>query len=71
MTGRRGCEGLDPSRYRRLNRGYGRCRSAAEPGESEAPSEFAYESDLRDFLAKNLSVIAICLLFPSMSTSCP
>lgn len=28
-----------------------------EPGEPEAPSEFAYESDLRDFLAKNLSVI--------------
>jgi hypothetical protein len=26
-------------------------------GEPEAPSEFAYESDLRDFLAKNLSVI--------------
>src|SRR6266852_8033490 len=32
-------------------------RPPAEPGESEAPSEFAYESDLRDFLAKNLSVI--------------
>lgn len=29
----------------------------AEPGEPETPSEFAYESDLRDFLAKNLSVI--------------
>lgn len=27
------------------------------PPESETPSEFAYESDLRDFLAKNLSVI--------------
>jgi hypothetical protein len=28
-----------------------------EPREPEAPSEFAYESDLRDFLAKNLSVV--------------
>lgn len=28
-----------------------------ELGEPETPSEFAYESDLRDFLAKNLSVI--------------
>jgi hypothetical protein len=28
-----------------------------EPADAEAPSEFAYESDLRDFLAKNLSVI--------------
>lgn len=26
-------------------------------GEPEGPSEFAYESDLRDFLAKNLSII--------------
>lgn len=28
-----------------------------EPREAETPSEFAYESDLRDFLAKNLFVI--------------
>lgn len=28
-----------------------------EPSEVQSPSEFAYESDLRDFLAKNLSVI--------------
>lgn len=28
-----------------------------EPPEAETPSEFAYESDLRDFLAKDLSVI--------------
>jgi hypothetical protein len=28
-----------------------------EPDESQGPSEFAYESDLRDFLAKNLSII--------------
>ena len=28
-----------------------------EPEEVEAPSEFAYESDLRDFLAKNMSVV--------------
>ena len=28
-----------------------------EPSQAQAPSEFAYESDLRDFLAKNLSVI--------------
>jgi hypothetical protein len=28
-----------------------------EDGETEGPSEFAYESDLRDFLAKNLSII--------------
>jgi endonuclease len=27
------------------------------PGESDAPSQFAYEHDLRDFLAKNLSLI--------------
>jgi endonuclease len=29
----------------------------SEAGEMQPPSEFAYESDLRDFLAKNLSVI--------------
>ena len=29
----------------------------AEPSEIQSPSEFAYESDLRDFLAKNLSHI--------------
>ena len=29
----------------------------AELSQAQAPSEFAYESDLRDFLAKNLSVI--------------
>ena len=29
----------------------------AEPIQAQAPSEFAYESDLRDFLAKNLSII--------------
>lgn len=29
----------------------------AEPREAQAPSEFAYERDLRGFLAKNLSVI--------------
>ena len=28
-----------------------------EPSEVQTPSEFAYESDLRDFLAKNLSLI--------------
>lgn len=28
-----------------------------EPSEEQSPSEFAYESDLRDFLAKNLSHI--------------
>ena len=28
-----------------------------EPAETQSPSEFAYESDLRDFLAKNLSLI--------------
>lgn len=32
-------------------------RDDSEKGETEGPSEFAYESDLRDFLAKNLSVI--------------
>lgn len=30
---------------------------SAEPNEAQTPSEFAYESDLRDFLAKNLSII--------------
>jgi hypothetical protein len=30
---------------------------AIEPAEFRNPSEFAYESDLRDFLAKNLSLI--------------
>src|SRR5207248_77837 len=30
---------------------------SVEPTESQSPSEFAYESDLRDFLAKNLSLI--------------
>ncbi len=29
----------------------------APPDESEPPTEFAYETDLRDFLAKNLSVL--------------
>jgi hypothetical protein len=32
-------------------------RDDAENGEPQGSSEFAYESDLRDFLAKNLSVI--------------
>jgi hypothetical protein len=32
-------------------------QQTVELGEPETPSEFAYESDLRDFLAKNLSVI--------------
>jgi hypothetical protein len=35
----------------------GQRQPLGEPIEPEAPSEFAYESDLRDFLAKNLSVI--------------
>lgn len=30
---------------------------SVEPTETPSPSEFAYESDLRDFLAKNLSLI--------------
>lgn len=30
---------------------------ATEPAYAQSPSEFAYESDLRDFLAKNLSLI--------------
>lgn len=30
---------------------------SGEPTEDQNPSEFAYESDLRDFLAKNLSLI--------------
>jgi endonuclease len=48
--------------FRRLHRAYIGCNlqiigsgNAAE--EPEPPSEFAYESDLRDFLAKNLSLL--------------
>src|ERR1019366_5010416 len=33
-----------------------------DPGETEAPSKFAYEHDLRDFLAKNLTIIEPGLL---------
>ena len=29
----------------------------ADPGAAQAPSEFAYERDLRDFLARNVSII--------------
>jgi len=32
-------------------------RDELDDGEQASPSEFAYESDLRDFLAKNLSII--------------
>lgn len=32
-------------------------RDDPDRGEIQSPSEFAYESDLRDFLAKNLSII--------------
>lgn len=52
----------DPTPIHSKNDAVASQEKLVEPSEVQSPSEFAYESDLRDFLAKNLSHIEPGLL---------